>query len=38
MKKILAFIADYLMNEDMQSAMKAGSESAAVTLSHIGAL
>jgi fructoselysine 6-kinase len=32
-----AFIVDYLMNGDILSAMKAGSQSAAVTLSHVGA-
>jgi fructoselysine 6-kinase len=32
-----AFIVDYLINGDILSAMKAGSQSAAITLSHIGA-
>jgi fructoselysine 6-kinase len=32
-----AFVVDYLMNDDIESAMRAGSESAAVTLSFIGA-
>jgi len=32
-----AFIVDYLINGDILSAMKAGSQSAAVTLSHVGA-
>jgi len=32
-----AFIVDYLVNGDILSAMKAGSQSAALTLSYIGA-
>ena len=32
-----AFITDYIINGDILSSMKAGSKSAAVTLSHIGA-
>jgi len=32
-----AFIVDYMINEDVLSAMKAGSEAAAVTLSFVGA-
>ena len=32
-----AFIVDYLLNRDILSAMKASSQSAAVTLSHVGA-
>lgn len=33
-----AFIVDYLINKDVISAMKAGSEAAAVTLSFEGAV
>lgn len=32
-----AFIVDYLINGDVPSAMKAGSQASAVTLSHVGA-
>jgi fructoselysine 6-kinase len=32
-----AFIVDYLINADILSAMKAGSQAAAITLSYIGA-
>jgi len=33
-----AFIVDYLHHRDISSAMKAGSKSAAITLSHMGAI